>query len=285
MPLQFPEILTSFIKQNRCNLYELRIRNNKPIIANLNGEYAAVTYKGNNIILTSDQIKKIVLSACENSIYAYNESIKKGYVTTAEGIRLGICGKCVYSGKDIATITDFSSLCIRFPNEVVGCANVIFDKIRQLGGIKNTLIISPPGVGKTTVLRDLARILSADANSNLLIIDEKEEIYRENYTFGISCDVLVGCSKRFGFYNGIKNLCPKIIIVDELSSLDDVDGIEFAILSGVTVIASAHGDSFYSCKQKKYLCSLIEKGLFECFITLKKHGRSFNISEVIDSSV
>lgn len=281
MPLLFPDILNCFINLNIKNLNELRLRHDKNVTANISGIWQLAEYKGEPIKISSEQIEKILLSACENSLYAYNDSLKKGYITTRDGIRVGICGKCVFNGDNILTITEFSSLCIRFPHQVIGCSNKIYDIIFNNGRVGNTLLISPPGEGKTTALRDLARLISIRLNLNVLIIDEREEIFNSSYQLGDTCDVMISCNKSFGFVSGIKNMCPNVIIVDELAGEDDVEGIEFALRSGVSVIGTVHGSNYNDILNKVQFKSLITNKCFDYFITLSRRSENFNISEVV----
>ena len=199
MQICFSDTLKSFINLNKKQLNELRIRQNMPVMAKIAGFWQTAVYKGTSINVDQEQIVKILQSACENSIYAYNDCIKKGYVTTSEGIRIGICGKCIISNGCITTITDFTSLCIRFPSQVIGCSNDIYKIITKDDCLENTLIISKPGDGKTTALRDLVRLISHNLHLNVLVIDERYELYNKNYDLGTTCDVLRGCDKKFGF--------------------------------------------------------------------------------------
>ena len=278
----FPEFLDKYISKNKCTLRELRLRKDKPATANLNGQFVTIDYKGNNVITSSEDINKIVTFACENSVYIYNDCIKRGYVTTKEGIRIGLCGRCVYNNESLVTITDFTSLCVRFPHQILDCSKPIFDLIKTDNDIKSSLILSPPGVGKTTAIRDLARLISNNLHLNILIVDEKNEIYADAFDLGATCDILKGCSKQFGFFSGIKNFSPNVIIVDELIDFKDALGVEFASLSGVSVIATAHAKCFNDAMNKQFLKSFYTKGCFDCYITLSKCEKGFYISEVVN---
>lgn len=258
-----PENLRTYALLNERNLYEIRIRADKPIIANIKDSFVTVLYKNQPIILNRSDIRKIVMNVCKNSVYAYNDTLTKGYVTSG-GIRIGIGGNIVREQGKIITINDFSSLCIRIPHEVKGCANEVFDVIYNslTGTVGSVLIVSPPGTGKTTVLRDLTRIVSISTKKNILVIDEKDELYNTDFDLGDTTDVIRGSDKRFGFYTAIRNLCPDIVVTDELTDQSDVDGVVFAAKSGVNVFATAHGGSFCDAESKSYL----KKAFFEkCF--------------------
>ena len=258
------------------------MRGDKPVIANVNGILQTAIYKGKVLYASYEDIKKTLYSACENSMYIYNDCIKNGYITTKSGVRIGIAGTCIYNDDKMLTISNFTSLCIRFPHQIIDCAQQIYSTIFNGGQVYSLLILSPPGVGKTTAVRDLTRIISNKLSLNLLIIDEKNEIYSDKYDLGSSCDVLSGCSKKFGFYNGIKNLCPDLIVVDELCNMQDADGVQFATLSGVKVIATAHAKNYAQAVKKDYLNLLLTRKCFDYCITLAKRDGGFYIDEVIN---
>ncbi len=229
-------------KLNIAYLYELRIRENKPITVNYKGEYrylgdyGVVERKESAIVCLSDDIADCVFKAGKYSVYSVEEQIKKGFITAENGERIGLSGEYVFERGEALTIRNFTSLCIRVPHEVKGCAEEVYDKCMS-GRVQNLLLMSPPGLGKTTILRDLGRILSEKTKKNILICDERGEISAGES--GDTCDVLKYCSKESAFEAGIRAMRPDIIITDELS-LGDCSALERAVTAGVTVIASAH---------------------------------------------
>lgn len=283
LPFEIKSILLS----DESIINELRIRENRPVTANYNGIYKKLYYCGKSIVLSHDDIGDIVFKACENSVYAYNDCIKEGYISYG-GIRIGLCGRFVLENGNVKTMKDFSGLCIRIPHEIKGCAERIFDAliINDLKGdlsrsrIKSALIISPPGVGKTTFLRDITRVISEKTHKNVLVIDEKNEISGREFDLGESSDVLLECDKRFGFYTAIKTLCPDVLIADELTNATEADGALFAKLSGVTVICSVHAENYRDALKKDYLKNAFKNGCFDLFITLKREGEKVSVCEI-----
>ncbi|MBR3863816.1 MAG: AAA family ATPase [Clostridia bacterium] len=275
-----PYPLNKYVALNANKLCELRIRKNQPIIATLLESKNYVYHNGQKIIASGDFIENIILSACKNSIYVHNETIKNGYISCGQGIRIGLGGECVYNNEGVQTIKNFSSLCIRFPHQIIGISTKALNIINDDYLIKSVLIISPPGIGKTTLIRDLARNISNQKNLNILVIDEKNEIFYEGVNLGDTCDVISNCRKNFGFYNAIKTLNPEVIIADEISSFEDAKGACFASLSGTKIICTAHGKSLKEVMKKDYMKELFENHCFEKFILLKKEQQGFSTHEV-----
>lgn len=223
-------------------VYEIRLRANQPVSINYAGMYKYLGNKGvtdrkeTAIYPTVEDIEECVFQAGRYSIYAIEEQIKKGFITADCGERIGLAGEYVFEKGQVLSIRNFSSICIRLPHEVIGCGDIIYQYCMS-DIIRCVLIMSPPGLGKTTILRDIARGVSKRTCKNILICDERGEIAVGD--IGISCDVMKFCDKATAFEAGIRALRPDIIITDELSE-KDCSAVQRAISSGIKVIASAH---------------------------------------------
>ncbi|MCL2861354.1 MAG: Flp pilus assembly complex ATPase component TadA [Firmicutes bacterium] len=274
---------------NKClnfeKLYEIRLRTNKPIMVNYGGKYFFLSPLGikeyaddETLVIGDGVINDIVVKASDYSLYAVSEQICAGFLTIRGGIRLGLSGEIVWDRGVVKTIKNFSSLNIRVPHEIKGCAKRLLN-ICVTPQIKNTLIISPPGAGKTTLLRDLAR-LSASSNppNNILLIDERNELAAvangiAQLDVGLSTDIISNCSKEYAFESAIRALRPDIIICDELFGEKDLISIEEATLSGVKVFASVHANDYHDIMMKKGFENIVKKRLFSRFVVLSnKHG-------------
>ena len=277
-----PLSLRNYVIENYEILHELRIRKNQPVTANLANKFTQVKTNGKIIVADQVLIDSIVNLACHGSFYLHNESIKNGYITCGNGVRIGIGGECVVENGFVKTIKNLTSLCIRFPHEVKGCANETFKIIDSINGIKNLLVISPPGVGKTTLIRDLARIISNKKLLNILLIDEKNELFYDSCDVGSTTDVIKNCNKKFGFYTAIKTLNPHVIICDEIINSEDVDGAIFAVRSGVKIICTVHGCGLDDVKQKEYLKKFFTGSVFEKYVKLTPFNNGFKEEEVFD---
>lgn len=239
------EFLTDDLKSalryvNFNKLCELRLRINSPVSVNYGGTYFYLCANGlkksteDAIKTTPDAIREIVYKACQKSVYSVNEEIKRGFVTANDGVRIGLCGTYVCDGDKVVSIRNFTSLCIRIPHNVKGCADEIKRMCFKSGG-KNVLILSPPGAGKTTMLKDIADYFSSERRENVLICDERGELA----CFGDNADVIGYADKRTAFMYGIRAMRPDIIITDELTECDYVY-VKKTMESGVCVVASAH---------------------------------------------
>ena len=205
-------------------------------------------------------------------------------VNEFEGIRIGIAGESVNSDNFLPkTIKDICSINIRIPHEVINCSAVAFKFIYSQGQIKNTLIVSPPGAGKTTYLRDIARKISEirDKVINVLVVDERYELASclngtAMLNVGKFTDIVSGASKKYAFTNGVRALRPDVIITDELADEEDIEACMYAINSGVKVVASVHGDSLAQLKSKQSFNKVLNENYFERIVVLSdKNGPGF----------
>lgn len=193
-----------------------------------------------------DDVDWVLNVVTRDSMYAVNDSLIKGYFTYNGGIRVGVCGEAVTDLDNIKTIKNINGLVIRIPHEKLGVADSIIDKVVREEKVLNTLIVGPPLAGKTTYLRELARILSTKCYKKVVVIDEKNEISATTKGFTALdvgyASVLVGIDRTRGIECAIRNLAPEVIITDELYGEKDKLAIERCIKSGVAVVASMHGN-------------------------------------------
>ena len=273
---------------------EIRIRTGLPL---------CVTSRNNNIFLSGTgrrtsaesaykpskyEVNSIFTRVCRNSLYAFKEDIKCGFVTLPGGHRVGIAGKILPDG----SIYDVSSLNIRISREIKNCSlKILRHIIRNKYDVYNTLIISPPVCGKTTIIRDIARILGTCisepefAGVNIGLVDERSEIaacYQGIPTndVGVLTDVYDSCPKERGILMMIRTMAPKIIITDELGGSGDAAVIACAMNAGVRIIATAHGYSFDDMSVRAEIRQMIENGVFERYITLSNKNGPGTVEEI-----
>lgn len=223
-------------------LCEVRIRSDCPTIA----KFIDKTVKYDKFIYDKKDIENILLKVCKNSIHSYEEQIKRGFVTSDDGERVGLAGEFVKEDGKIIAIKNVTSLCIRIPNAVYGVSKVFYDKFYNDNG-GNVLVLSRSGVGKTTFIRDLSLLISNDYSKNVVVVDERNEIALKSLFKGAlngkQIDVLTYSDKDFGFTQAVRTLNPNVIVTDELVSKSDLNSIVDTIYCGTNVIATAHASS------------------------------------------
>ncbi|MBR4270073.1 MAG: hypothetical protein IKQ31_00110 [Clostridia bacterium] len=273
------------------SLHELRLRAEKPSIIDYGGKKylgeCGVSQNDEDILIPKlKEIADIVFNACERSIYAHNDKLKAGYVTV-NGIRIGICGRAVTEGEKITTLKEFCSLNIRFPHQVKNCSLNALPFLIDSDQIYSTLVVSPPGGGKTTFLRDLARLISQrGVANNVLIIDERDEICCMQqgvpYLDVGCCDVYSGVSKEWGIINGIRTLAPDVIMLDEIITKSDCAALEYAIGCGVSVIATVHSLGWNELFDKPLLKNVMNSQIFDRIVVLSKRNGVGTIEGVLN---
>ena len=263
-----PENLRNkILKYKNSGISEVRLRVDKTAKICLNGKTVDIGGKP----LTVNDIAEIVSSACKRSVYAYTEQIRRGFIGGDDGERIGLAGEFTYNNGRVEAIKNFTSLTIRFPNEISGVALPFYKKCLS-DGLKNVLVVSVAGDGKTTFARDLTRLVS-DGGVNVAVVDERGELGGENkLDLGENTDVLRFADKNYGLTQAIRTLAPKVVVVDELVAPADFYGVKNAVLSGVKVIATIHSNSIETALTKPHFVALNLKESFDLFVLIKNDG-------------
>ena len=265
-----------------ASLREIRIRTGLPLmIQNADGDLfieknGTVHRKAIGYIPGGQEVSEILSSLCKSSLYAYENSIREGFLTIQGGHRIGLAGRYV-NGRGIL---DVASVNIRISGEVKGCALKVLPHIlRSTRDIYSTLIISPPCCGKTTLIRDIARLLSAGCKSPLFegvcvgVVDERSEIAGccmgiPSNDLGPRCDVYDACPKSDGIYLMLRAMSPAVIVTDEIGGRRDTEAILAAHGSGVRIVATVHGLDLETFGVGREVRELVDTGVFERYILL-----------------
>ena len=268
-PNKLYQIFSNLFQENPKalnDLQEIRLRADRPIILKLREKDLILQYN-----ISQSELLGIMERLCENSIYAYKNQICEGFITVKGGHRVGLTGSCVIENGKITNVKYISSLNFRIAREVKNCSTRVLREIIDIenGTIYNSIIVGPPGRGKTTILRDIVRILSNGIDEikfkgkNCGIVDERGELaamYKgvPQNDVGIRTDVIENVNKNKGIHMLIRTMSPEIVACDEIGSKEDVEAIHYALYSGVKGIFTMHGKNIEDIKNNKQIYELIE---------------------------
>jgi stage III sporulation protein AA len=292
------ELFCCLKKDVYAQLEEIRLRCAQPVLLKIGDKDFSIDEQGqmNSSInrgyrVSEDDIYRTVAAISDNSLYAFEEDIKRGFITVPGGHRVGLAGQVVMKGHEICNIKDFSGLCFRIAREVRDCARPLLHHIcdSKKCRVKNTLIVSAPRCGKTTILRDIARLLSNGDISracNIVVVDERSEIAGSfrgipQLDLGPRTDVLDSCPKALGMIIAVRALSPQVIITDEIGRKEDVEAIQECVNAGVAVVSSIHAGNLEELQKKPLLKELLSMGIFQCAIFLSRRKGPGTVEEII----
>ena len=272
-------------------LEEIRMRTGQPLMIRYDGREQILPAVQQPHIVTKEEMRETMDYISHYSLYAYSEELKHGFVTIEGGHRVGVAGKVITEQEKVKNVQHISSVNIRVSHEVIGCADPLIPYIVQDGRICHTLLISPPGCGKTTMIRDLIRQIS-DGNDYIQgcsvgVVDERSELggcymgIPRNH-LGKRTDILDCCPKAAGMLMLIRSMAPQVIAVDEIGSREDVQAVEYAMQCGCRLIASVHGMDMDEALRKPALGDLIRKRVFERYVVLGCDEHPGRIREIYD---
>ena len=281
-------------------IQEIRLRVNQPVTVLMDNREWFLSKGGG---LTDDvsyamrssekELESVLTHVCHYSVYAFADEIRQGFMTIQGGHRIGLSGQVIMEDRDqIRNLKYIRYLNIRIAHEIKGVSDVLLPSLYDdKGTFCNTLLISPPGCGKTTMLRDLVRNVS-NGNAygkgmNVSVVDERSEIAGSylgvaQNDVGMRTDILDGCPKREGMMMLIRAMAPQVLAVDELGSDEDIRALQMASSCGCKLIATIHGSSLEEVIHKKYMCNVFADKLFDRFLVLTRRNGCCEVEGLYD---
>lgn len=302
MPKHIRDMLRKLPEPVLSKAEEIRMRLGKPLGILGGNEEAFVGAEGSictsaekAYIINAEDLKCSLQLVCNFSMYSVEEELRNGFVTVRGGHRVGVCGRSVLENGRVKTLKDISFMNFRIARQVPGAADKIIGYlVRSPDSIYNTLIISPPQCGKTTMLRDIVRRISngglegLSRGMKISLVDERSEIAACSYGIprndvGLRTDVLDGCPKAEGIIMMIRSMSPELIATDEIGRQEDACAVIDAINAGVKVITTIHGSSIEDFLKKQDL-NRITKGVFERYIVLSRRRGVGTLEALLDEN-
>lgn len=275
LPVRFQRIALHIPDWQKEQAEELRLRAGHPMTVLLpQGEQSLAS----ETVVTQGDLELLCDTVTGYSRYTASETMARGYITARGGFRVGLCGTVVLQEGKSINLRNLSSACVRIAREIPGLAQDLAPQLFQNGRFCSTLIIAPPGLGKTTLLRELIRVLS-DRGTRVAVLDERNELSassggKQHFDLGRCSDVLVGVPKGTGVGMLLRGMNPQVIAMDEISAGEDKQVIERIIGCGVSILASAHGRERHDMLRRPMYRDLFEMGAFSNVLTISRDGET-----------
>ena len=242
------------------------------------GEVALTTSRGNlflHKILDQREIAEILANMCGHSLYAYSDMINNGYVTLEGGVRVGVCGRAAVEDERVIGVYAISSMNIRIPGDIRGVGGEVCRLLREMTSSRGVLIYSAPGVGKTTLLRSVARTMGSGENAvRVAVIDTRGEIACFPDMHSAAIDVLSGYPKGIGIEIAARTMNAQLMVCDEIGEEREIRSILYAQNCGVPLLASAHGDNVEGLLQRRGIAELHRAGVFGAYVKISRRQGS-----------
>lgn len=239
------------------------------------GRRSSLTFSGRNLmldtVLDGAEIDGVLTGMCSGSLYAYSDTINRGYISLPGGVRVGVCGRAGCEGERMLGVNEISSLAVRIPHKAARVGEPVCRLLREFGGNRGVLIFSPPGVGKTTLLRGVISLLaSGDRPLRTAVVDTRGELTFSIGGSDLCIDVLSGYPRGLGIEIATRTLSAQVIVCDEIGDYVEAMALVSSHNCGVPLIASAHAGSVEELLRRTGIMLLHEADIFGAYVGIKR---------------
>lgn len=273
------------------SLQEIHLRQGKAVAFTISGKKYVDDENGK--VVSEGELRELIEYVCSYSLYAFEEEIRRGFLTIPGGHRAGVCGQVVVENNRVRNMRHISFVNIRVAHEKKGCSDDLLPLLMENERFLPTLIASSPGGGKTTLLRDLSRNLATGKKDrmakNVSVVDERSEIAAcylgvPQNDMGICCDVMDGCPKPEGIRMMLRTMAPEVIVVDEIGTVSEVEAATEALTGGCSLLAAVHASSMEDLRRKPVWEKMLREKMFERFVFLSGRKNPGEVAMVLDAS-
>lgn len=269
----------------RPDITEIRFRTGLPLmVRTLSGDYyfqqgGKLTKEDRpGYIVSAETMRHIFQKICQYSVFAFKEELREGFITLKGGHRVGLCGKIYYDAEGMRQIKQISSLNLRIARQLQGCSEILFPLLIKEKEFLNTLLISPPGAGKTTYLRDLIRIISDGTSyftgKHISVVDERSEIGNrsangEGFYLGKRTDLMDNCPKAEGLLMMLRSMGPQVLAADEIGDAGDIDALKYIRNCGCQLLMTVHGYDLDDIMKRPFLGPYLIQYPFDRYVIIR----------------
>lgn len=281
-----PPIFSFLAEKDMTKLCEIRLRADKPVSLVFSDRTEFLTpggritgfYSKDLLSFSQPEIEEIFLKLCGYSVHSLTDNIADGFITLGGGIRIGVYGTAVVRDGKITSVRNIEGLNIRIPAEYTDCALPIYNRLFH-NRTPNTVICGAPMSGKTTVLRDLCRLISDEGQKKVVVIDERCEM--SGYNLGYNTDVLKNYPKAQGISVAVRTLSPEVVVCDEIGSLEEAHELCTLVNCGVKFIVTMHCSDILELKKRPQFSVLNDVGAADACVFLS--DKNFTIKKIIQN--
>lgn len=274
---------------------EIRLRTTRPLMVYTCDRGYCVDADGglsltNGLLVSGEDVEQTFNALTGQSPYAYEDEVRQGFLTLGSGIRAGLAGSALMTGGQLRTYKTVSGINFRIPREAIGIAMGLLPYITRENRLVSTLVISPPRLGKTTLVRDIARCAGSGIGaepSRVTVVDERQELAASVYgkplfDVGRETDVISGVRKALGVFMALRSLSPDVIVTDEIGMSEDLEALREVANSGVVMVATAHAPDFESLQNKLFFKKVCDENMFDAYVVLSAALGRITVSQIHD---